>query len=35
MAAEVLVWSTVLALSLTMLAAAVWFVAKVLRGIRQ
>ena len=34
-AAGVLVWSVVLALSITMLAAAVWFAALALRGIRQ
>jgi hypothetical protein len=35
MAADVLVWSIVLALSVTMLAAAAWFVVMVWRWIRQ
>lgn len=35
MAADVLMWSLVLALSVTMLAAAAWFVVMAWRGIRQ
>jgi hypothetical protein len=35
MAAGVLVWSLVLALSVTMLAAAAWFVVVAWQGIRQ